>query len=136
MTFYRSSRRRVQKDCGTVMMTKQSHKDECDIHRILRQFQKTGIITHVQSARPSYEDLPDAMDFQQALMLLDESRDVFMSLPATVRDHFQNDPSRFLGAFSDPTQEDYLRSVGLLNAKPAQRGSAEAELKPEADASG
>lgn len=52
--FYRSARRRVSIDCGDQLITKQSHKEECDIYNILRQYNRTGIITYVQNARPSY----------------------------------------------------------------------------------
>lgn len=111
--FYREHDR-VVKDCGSEMITKQSHKDECDIHQILRQFQRTGIITHVQSARPSYEDLPDAVDFQQALQVLDEARESFAGLPSIVRDYFANDPGRFLAAFQDESQRSKLEEFGLV----------------------
>lgn len=120
MTFYRPQRRRIQKDCGKELMTKQSHKAECDIHNILRQFQRTGIITHVQTARPTYEDLPSDVDFQQALNIMREAQDAFAGLPSAVRSYFDNDPERFLAAFHDPRQEQKLRDFGLLNAKPPE----------------
>lgn len=117
-------RRRVQHDTGDVQMTKQSHKDECDIYRILNQYQRTGIITHVQSARPSYTDLPDATDYQTSLNILMEAQEAFQNLPSRVRAHFQNDPGEFLAAFNDPTQYDQLRQFGLL--KPVQADDASA----------
>lgn len=125
--FYRDHDR-VTKDCGSVMITKQSHKDECDIQRILRQFQRTGIITHVQSARPSYEDLPDSVDFQQALHVLDEARDAFAGLPSVVRDYFANDPGRFLAAFQDDSQRAKLEEFGLVRKRaPAPPAPPEGE---------
>lgn len=115
-------RNRVQFSCGDEMVTKQSHKDECDIHKILKQYQKTGVITHVTNRQPTFVDLPDEMDYQAGMNTLLRAQDAFAELPATVRDHFANDPARFLGAFNDPAQHDYLRAVGLLNPKkqPAQ----------------
>lgn len=123
MSFYRKSRRRVQFDSGTQMVTKQSHKAECDIHNILRQFQRTGIITHVQNARPTYMDLPSDVDFQQALETMRIAEEAFADLPAAVRSHFENDPKRFLSAFDDPSQEATLRSFGLLTAQAPQAPS-------------
>lgn len=111
-------RRRVGLDCGTEVMTKQSHKDECDIYRILNQYQRTGIITHVQKARARYDDLPDSMDYQQSLHIIMEAEQAFSALPAKVRAHFDNDPGAFLQSFADPKQHDTLREFGLL--KPAQ----------------
>lgn len=112
-------RRRHQVNTGDKMMTKQSHKDECDIYRILNQYQRTGIITHVQSARPSYQDLPDPIDYQTSLNILMEAQSTFASLPAKVRAHFQNDPGEFLAAFQDPTQQDTLREFGFLKPQEA-----------------
>lgn len=105
---------RVQLDCGDTMITKQSHKAECDIHNILRQYQRTGIIAHVQRARPSYLDLPDLSDFQTSLHVLREAEEAFAALPSRVRDHFANDPANFLAAFNDPKQAEQLRAFGLL----------------------
>lgn len=124
--FYRANRRRVSfpqslglSDVGPEI-TKQSHKAECDIHNILRQYQRTGIITHVQAARPTYQDLPDAVDFQQAMNTLMAAQEAFAGLPARVRAHFNNDPETFLAAFQDKAQEAKLREFGLLKELPVQ----------------
>lgn len=113
--FYRPHAR-VALDCGDELITKQSSKAECDIHNILKQYQRTGIITHVQSARPTYEDLPDSMDYQQALNTIMEADEAFFNLPAKVRDHFKNDPALLLAAFGDPSQRQALTDFGLLQA--------------------
>lgn len=112
--FRREAARRVSLDCGDKLVTKQSHKDECDIHNILRQYSRTGIIAHVSKGMGEYIDLPDNIDYQQSINTLMEGQAAFAALPATVRDHFKNDPALFLGAFNDPAQAEYLRSVGLL----------------------
>lgn len=106
--------KRSQFSCGDELVTKQAHKQECDINFILRQYQRTGIITHVQNARPTYEDLPDQHDYQDALNIQLEAQYAFDALPSKVRDHFMNDPGRFLAAFTDPAQQNYLRENGFL----------------------
>lgn len=115
--FYREHSR-LTLDCGAEQVTKQSHKDECDIHNILRQYQRTGILTHIQNSKPEYLDLPDQIDYQEAMNTIVQAQDAFAALPATVRDSFNNDPARFLSAFTDPNQETRLRELGLLNPKP------------------
>ena len=111
---FRRSRERVVAPHSERLMTKQSHKDECDINRILKQYQRTGIITHVQNARPTYMDLPDAMDFQVSMNIVLEGNEAFSSLPAQVRAHFHNDPAAFLAALSDPDQAQQMREWGFL----------------------
>lgn len=130
--FYRSSRRRVAIDCGDQLITKQSHKEECDITNILRQYQRTGIITHVQNARPTYQDLPSNVDYQSALNLMLEAESAFAALPAKVRDFFSNDPAAFLAAFNDPKMEGQLREFGLLRPLPAVAAVAGAGAPPAA----
>lgn len=122
--FYRKARKRVSFSCGDEMVTKQSHKDECDINRILRQYQRTGIITHVQNARPTYEDLPSNVDFQQAMNTVLEAERAFVALPGKVRAHFDNDPERFLAAFYDPNQVETLRGFGLVPQAAAAGGAS------------
>lgn len=112
--FYRHHER-VTLDCGDELVTKQEHKAECDINNILRQYQRTGIITHVQAARGTYTDLPDALDFQEAMDTIIRAEAAFDGLPSKVRSHFLNDPTRFLAAFTDPAQAETLRAFGLLN---------------------
>lgn len=114
--FYRPHAR-VTLDCGDQQITKQSHKDECDIHNILRQYQRTGIINHIQSQQPLFTDLPSNLDYQASMNTLIQAQETFAALPATVRDSFSNDPGRFLAAFTDPEQHDRLRSLGLLKPK-------------------
>lgn len=130
--FRRSSRIRVSFSCGDEVITKQSHKAECDINNILKQYQRTGIITHVQNARPTYEDLPSNIDFQQAMNTVLEAERAFLALPGKVRAHFDNDPERFLAAFYDPNQLDTLRGFGLVPEVAAVGGAAAPPAEPEA----
>jgi len=111
---------RYMLDTGDHMITKQSHKDECDIHRILRQYQRTGIITHVQSAQAQFLDLPSSLDFQSSIQLIRDAEQAFASLPASVRDKFHNSPEAFLSAFQDASRADELRAMGFLKPKTPQ----------------
>lgn len=100
------------------LITKQEHKEECDINTILKQYQQTGIIAHVQSARPTYEDLPSDVDYQNSMNIILAAQDAFDGLPATVRDFYGNDPEKLLNALGDPAQADRLREFGVLKALP------------------
>lgn len=134
--FYRPHPR-VSEDFSQPVMTKQEFKAECDIHNILRQYQRTGIITHVQNARPTYGDLPDPMDYQQALHIQMEAQEAFAGLPSKVREHFNNDPAELLAALGDPAQRDYLLEVGILRApEPAQSVPDSVPVPQPAPASG
>lgn len=127
----------VPSPVGDRVFTEQSHKASCDIHNIIRQFQMSGVITHIQKQQPMYIDLPSSTDYQQSLHTLMQAQDAFASLPSVVRDHFANDPKRFLAAFNDPKQADKLREFGLLQPEPpkpsplARQEPASASPAPE-----
>lgn len=113
-------RLRVTLDCSdSENMTKQSHKEECDINNILTQFKRTGIIQHITQQQPIFTDLPDQMDYQQALHLQEQATEAFASLPSTVRRYFENNPAKLLNALGDPEQTSMLQELGIL-ARPEQ----------------
>lgn len=128
--FYRQHSR-VTLDCGNHLVTKQSHKQECDINNILSQYKRTGILNHISSNQPLYTDLPDSIDYQQSLHTIMQAQESFASLPSVVRNHFGNDPAAFLAAFTDPAQTDYLREHGFLKP-PAAPAADTLQGKPEA----
>jgi phage internal scaffolding protein len=113
-----NERRRTPAPSGGALVTKQSHKSECDINNILSQFKKTGIITHISNSKPNYSDLPDNIDYQTSLNLLIQADDAFSQLPSVVRRYFNNSPAELLQALSDPDQHDKLVEYGILNPKP------------------
>lgn len=113
--FYRKHSR-VSPTTGQHSMTKQSMAQQCDINYILNQYQRTGMISHINSMQPSFEELPSDFDYQSSLNVLQQADNTFSQLPAKIRDHFGNSPLRFLEAFNDPTQEATLRGFGLFQA--------------------
>lgn len=117
--FYRPHKR-VHPDLDlNDQITKQSMAKECDIDYILNQYQRTGVMTHVNPITPTYEDLPSEYDYQSAINTIMQAEAAFAELPAAVRDHFANDPARYLDAFNDENRADELRSLGLLKPAPA-----------------
>jgi len=112
-------RRRTQVDPGTISMTKQSHKAECDINTIISQYQKTGIITHINNNKSEYLDLPNDYDFQHSMNIVLTAQESFSTLPSKVRDFFHNNPGEFLAAFNNPNMRPQLEEWGLINPAPA-----------------
>lgn len=95
--------------------TRQEFKDECDINNVIKHYKQTGQITHIaaRAQQGTYTDLPDPVDFQDAINLVMEAENAFASLPAKVRDRFGNDPERFLDFMSKPENQDEMISLGL-----------------------
>lgn len=114
MSFSQGFRRRVIFTCEGASMTSQAHKDETDINLILSQYKRTGILTHISKHSANYMDLPSNYDYQDSMNTILQAQDAFATLPSKVREHFANDPERFLRAFGDPEQIPYLRDLGIL----------------------
>jgi phage internal scaffolding protein len=112
-------------DTGDVSVTKQSFKDECDINNILRQYQMTGVISHLNEAQPQYADLPDPIDYQDALHQVQAAEAAFYRLPKEVRERYGNDPAGLLQALANPAEAEFLREAGIL-APLAEAGASPA----------
>lgn len=103
-------------------LTKQASRDECDINQIMRRYQKTGIVEHVNKYQGRYGDFLQVTDYQTALNQVQAANDAFMSLPSSVRSRFDNDPAKFLEFMENPLNQAEMIKLGLavdLRAEPA-----------------
>lgn len=96
-----------------VSMTKQSFADESEINKIMAKYEKTGLIDHVRN-HSGYSDMPQPLDYQEALQLTIEAQLSFDALPANVRREFDNDPFKFLTFVEDPDNVERMAELGLL----------------------
>ncbi|WNK12831.1 MAG: internal scaffolding protein [Microvirus sp.] len=96
-------------------MAKQSFKDECDVNNIVKRFMQTGIIEHLnqRAAQGAFIDLPDPVDYQGSLNMVIAADAAFASVPAEVRNRFQNDPVAFLDFMGDPANQQEIIDMGL-----------------------
>jgi len=100
--------------CTGESRTLQSHKDECDINNIMRQWTKTGVITHGQKKEPVFADVFDVPDYQNHLNQILAADEAFQALPAAVRKVFDNDPAKFVEGIDKPEHKEILTKLGIL----------------------
>lgn len=93
-------------------LTKQCHKDECDINKIINTYDKTGILTNANTQQPTYGNQP-TIDLHSALNTVIAAQNEFDSLPAKIRKKFDNDPQRFMDFVHNPKNEAKIREMGL-----------------------
>ncbi len=101
-------------------MTKQCHKDECDIEKIMARFDVSGTISHLSKYEPVYADFSD-FDFQTQTQMLTRGREIFDALPAELRQEFGQSPEKFFKYVNDPANADDLRNKLPALAKPGRQ---------------
>ncbi len=100
--------------------TKQSHRDECDIVKIMARFDVTGTISHLQKFEGVYGDFSD-FDFREQTNMLTRGREIFDQLPAEVRQEFNQSPAAFFKYVNDPANADGLREKLPALAQPGRQ---------------
>lgn len=104
-------------DSPRFARTQQSFKDECDVNNIMKKFERTGMLEHLNEFQGNYGDFTDVpQSYHDAVNQVLAAQDMFMTIPAKVRAEFQNDPGLFLNFVDDPANADRMVELGL--AKP------------------
>ncbi len=88
--------------------TKQSHRDETDIVKIMARFSRTGTISHLEKNQGMYGDFSD-FDFHAQQTMLTRGREIFDELPAELRKEFGQSPAAFFKYVNDPANAGNLR---------------------------
>jgi phage internal scaffolding protein len=109
--------------CEDASLAQQHFKDECDINNILRQFNITGLLPEAPLS-PRYGDFTGISDYHTALNQVIAAEDEFMSLPATIRARFENNPAQLIEFLDNDQNYDEAVKLGLVNNKPAEMPQA------------
>lgn len=129
---------------GEVSLTHQSFRDECDINHIMKRYEKTGILDHVNKHQGAYGDFTQVASYQDALQVVSEAERMFLTLPARIRAEFDNDPGTFLQFATNPDNGERMVELGLaervnknppaeptpLEAAIAAKGGTDAKASP------
>lgn len=125
---YDGNRVRVQVDfTDTVSMCEQHHKNDCDINNILKKYDSSGLITHVNNSTAQYGDFTEVNEYQQSLQQVINAQAAFDELPSEIRKQFANDPGLFFEFATNPNNVDKMIEFGLAHAR-------EVEEKPKKEA--
>lgn len=99
-------------------LTDQSGQRESDINYIMAKYEKTGLITHMAKNQGKFMDVSNVPDYQTMLAQIQEAESAFMTLPATTRLKFQNDPGQLISFLQDEKNRDEAIKLGLVNPPP------------------
>jgi len=107
-------------DTGEVLesLTRQEHKDECDINSILARYERTG---DLPPSRPGAFVNCTSTSYQESLQIVSEANQLFSELPVRVREIYGNSPALFLDAFDrkDPELLAAAQKYGMLRKSEA-----------------
>lgn len=114
---YGSERVRPTVIC-TVDMARQEFKEECDINVIMRQYEATGIVDHLNRLSPQWGEVP-SFDFRESMEMVREAQEKFDALPSRVRERFGNDPHQMMLFLGDEDNRAEGEKLGLLTPRPS-----------------
>lgn len=125
MEFYTKYKRPVSPSItfSEPSLADQSQKDDCDVNKIMQRYRETGFLTdplHPGSSQPLFGDFSDLPDYQACLEKLNAADAAFATLPASVRDRFENNPQKLFDFLSDEKNLDEAVQLGLCNPRPVK----------------
>lgn len=114
---FKSIQKRKKEQKRTVTFakskTQQSHKDGCDINRLVRLY-STGAIKMDPLSPDDFRESGD-MTYHEAHNFVKQIEEKFEELPAKVRAEFQNDPSEFHKFIQNPENLERITDQGVLS---------------------
>lgn len=139
MTFRSQKQKRVSIEFDHELdMCEQAHKDECDMHVILRKQKKTGILNHTNQYAGTYGDFSSAPEYQEAQNLIADAASMFETVPAFIRAQFNNDAMQFVEFMQNNKNIEDIEAMGLDSShltppKPLQEDlkTTEGQTKPK-----
>lgn len=99
-------------------LTQQQFKEECDVNNIMRRYNATGVITHVNTRVPEWGDFSSPVDFQTGLNTVIEAQAMFNELSAELRERFGNDPLKLLEFVADEANREEAVKLGIVQPEP------------------
>jgi len=123
---------RDQKKFLKPSMTQQQFLEESKTTNIIARYRRTGQIP-MRNGAPFYGDFTGADDFHSAQNRLAEANQMFMLIPAEIRDRFDNDPGKLIEFLSKEENRKEAEEIGLIppKKKPAasEKGIAPSDQK-------
>lgn len=113
---------------GVKGLTKQSMRDECDINKIVKQWDRDGAPIHTAANPPTYGDFDTSMEYQDAMNQLMVADQAFMALPSRTRARVDNDPAKLIDFLADPDNLDEARSLGLVQSEKEEEQIREGDI--------
>ena len=103
---------KVQTENNEPSKTKQNLKDNADINKIIKRYNKTGVLPNLNNLEAVYGEIT-SQDLQEALDKVDKSYEAFNEVPADIRAKFDNDAGKFIDFATNPQNIERMREWKL-----------------------
>jgi hypothetical protein len=99
--------------CKDKSLTDQTHKDTCDINRVLDRARRGIGLSHLEQHGSTYGDFSDWDEFtyEDYKNRLARANSVFYDLDAELRSEFDNNPGKFFAFVNDPQNASRLEEI-------------------------
>ena len=108
---------RVPFECKGESLTQQSFAEEAKIQNIVKKYDSQGFFDRINRNPAQYGDFTQITDLHSAMNQINAARENFMTIPAEIRERFQNDPQQFYAFASDESNFDELVDMGLATKR-------------------
>lgn len=116
---------RVAIDTGDGL-TEQNHKAEVDVNNIVRKYNKTGLIDHLNTFEQKYADVT-GYDYQESMNTVSAANSLFENMPSVIRNKFGNNVGAFLNFVDNPDNHAEMVEMGLAKPKVVEVDDSQAE---------
>lgn len=110
------------KDFGESLAV-QEQKESTDINNILKRFDKTGLIDHVNQNEAQYGEFAQ-YDLHHHMNTVAKIQSTFNELPATVKKQFNNSPQEWIEHLANPQNVEDMKDGVIDNPVELQDGDA------------
>lgn len=115
-------------------LTNQADLESTDINKIMARYAVTGQILDASGIerKPMYGDFTEVPTYHESLSAIRRTETAFSSLPASLRNRFNNDPQDLINFLEDQNNDDEAIKLGLKESKKEAPVSPEAPAAPPA----
>lgn len=105
--------RRHQISFASQGRTRQEFADDANMRLMIQKYRAGQQPPQIHEGQSFFGSFENQGDFQESMNRVREAEELFLQLPARVRDAVGNSPDEFIGAISDPTRVKHLVELGL-----------------------
>lgn len=111
------TRERVTVDCSKgKIRTEQHHANATNINKIVAKMRKGGLVP-MSTSQELVGDFTSAEDYFATRNSLMEAQKKFMSLPASIRQRFKNNPMELIGFLNSEENRAEAEKLGLVSPR-------------------